>query len=352
MSEKRLKVLHIIDSLGLGGAEMLLLNSINDLENYTHVLVVLGKPEDLKDRVQADTKYYRLNFKGPLSFLATYFKLKKIISKEKPDIIHSHLYWSIILGRLVKKKAKFFFSLHGLIGQRTFRKNIVYRLIEKITISSSQHMIAVSETVYEDYFRYISFKGNVSIIYNYVPDNFFTSRKTDYTLSDTLKIVTVGSLKAIKDHETLIRAVSLLKEKYILDIYGCGENENRLRALIAELNADVFLKGVEYSIPELLPQYDLFIMSSVSEGHSIALLEAMALGMPLVLSDISSFKETTEDNAIFYRVGNKNDLKTKIEMIRSDIALREKVAESCNAIARRYASKEKYLAQIKTVYEK
>lgn len=352
MSEKRLKVLHIIDSLGIGGAEMLLLNTINDLQEYSHVLIALGEPEDLKDRIPAVTKYYRLNFKGPENFLGTYFKLRKIIAREKPDIIHSHLYWSIILGRLVKRKAKFFFSLHGLIGERAFRKKFFYRICEKITVSRTQHMIAVSYTVYEDYLKYIPFKGKVSVIYNYIPDKFFTlSRKTDYSITDTLKIATVGSLKAVKDHQTLIKAVALLKEKYSVDIYGYGDRENKLRSLIAELKANVFLKGVQDNIEALLPKYDLFILTSVSEGHSIALLEAMALGMPLILSDIQSFKETTEEQALFFKVGDEHDLKEKIETMYLDILLRRKTAESCNVVANKYARKEKYLEQIRAIYK-
>lgn len=351
MSRKRLKILHIIESLRMGGAEMLLVNTIKDLDNYSHVLVVLGEPEDLKNLVQPDTKYYRLDFKGPKNFFGTYLKLKKIVSKEQPDIIHAHLFWAIILGRLVRKRTKFFFSLHGLIGQRTFRKNIFYRFLEKFTISSSQHMIAVSETVYEDYIKYIPFKGNISVIYNYIPDSFFISKKISYTIGDTLKIVTVGSLKAVKDHKTLIKAVALLQDKYMLDIYGYGETENKLRDLIGKLKSNVFLKGVGNDIQNLLPQYDLFIMSSLSEGHSIALLEAMALGMPLILSDIPSFKEATEDKAVFFRVGDENDLKSKIELMRSDILLRQRVAESCNAIANKFAKRDKYLTRIKAIYE-
>lgn len=351
MSGKRLKVLHIIESLRMGGAEMLLLNSIRDLDNYSHILVVLSGPEDLKNLVTPDTKYYRLNFKGFQNFFNTYLKLKKIVLREQPDIIHAHLFWAIILGRLVRKKTKFFFSLHGLIGQRTFRTNLMYRLLEKFTISSSQHMIAVSETVRNDYMKYIPFKGKISVIYNYIPDSFFVSKKSNYTIGDTLKIVTVGSLKTIKDHSTLIRAAALIQDKYVLDIFGYGETENELKTLISKLKTNVFLKGAVDDIHALLPHYDLFIMSSLSEGHSIALLEAMALGMPLILSDIPSFRETTDNKAIFFKVGDENDLRSKIEMMRSDIVLRQKVAESCHAVANKFAKRDKYLERIKEIYE-
>ena len=92
-------------------------------------------------------------------------------------------------------------------------------------------------------------------------------------------------------------------------------------------------------------------MTSFTEGHSIALLEAMALKLPLVLSDISSFKETTQEKSIFYRVSDEAELAAKIKMMKENETLRKTIAESCHHVALEKATKEKYLANIRRLYE-
>jgi glycosyltransferase involved in cell wall biosynthesis len=353
VKKERKKILHVIDSLRTGGAETLVLNTIRELTEYVHVVVALNKPEDLKDNLPPGTKYYRLKFDYRWTVIGTTFRLKKIIRSEKPDIIHAHLFWSTIVARLAAgKTAKFIFTLHGMMGLRLFKRKVgFYRFLEKFTISPSQHMVAVSKTVYDDYTRYIPFKGTPHILYNYVPDEYFMNGKKDFTAGKIFRVVTVGSLRALKNHETLVKAIALLGTDYSLDIYGYGEMEKKLKKMALELNANVVLKGSQKDMYKILPGYDLFVMTSFTEGHSIALLEAMALQLPLVLSDISSFKETTQEKSIFYKVDDEKELAAKIRMMKENEALRKTIAESCHAVALQEATRETYLANIRQLYE-
>jgi glycosyltransferase involved in cell wall biosynthesis len=347
------KILHVIDTLSTGGAETLVLNTIKELTEYEHIIVALNKPEDLKDSLAAGTKYYRLRFDYRWTLISTLFRLKKIIRTEKPDIIHAHLFWSTIIARLaVGKTEKFIFTLHGMMGLRLFRKKMSpYTILEKLTISPSQHMIAVSKTVYDDYMRYIPFEGVSHIIYNFVPDEYFINGKQNFVAGKIFNVVTVGSLRALKNHETLVKAIALLGPEYSLDIYGYGNMEKKLKRLAEDLSANVIFKGSEKDMYKILPYYDLFVMTSFTEGHSIALLEAMALKLPLVLSNISSFQETTAGESIFYKVSDENELAAKIRMMKENEILRKTIAQSCHDVALQNTTKEKYLANIRQLYE-
>ena len=225
----------------------LVLNTIRELTEYEHVIVVLNKPEELKDNLAAGTGYYCLRFDYRWTFISTLFRLKRIIRAENPDIIHAHLFWSTIVARLAKgKTAKFIFTLHGMMGLRLFRKKMSpYTILEKLTISPSQHMIAVSKTVYDDYIRHIPFKGTPHVVYNFVPDEYFINGKQNFVAGKIFNVVTVGSLRALKNHEVLIKAIALLGPGYSLDIYGYGLMEKKLKKLVKELSANVIFKGSE-----------------------------------------------------------------------------------------------------------
>jgi glycosyltransferase involved in cell wall biosynthesis len=213
MSTERIKIRNVIDSFRSGGAETLLINTVSELTEYDHVVVALNKPEDLKDRLPSSTKYYCLNFTfRRANQVSIIMALRKIVKEEKPDVIHAHLYWSIIMARLARpKKVKFIFTLHGMMGSRLFRKKLSpYRILEKITTSQSQHMVAVSKTVYDDYIRYLPFNGTTHIIYNYVPDQYFKNVKSNFAANELFRVVTVGSLREIKNQETIIKAIGLL----------------------------------------------------------------------------------------------------------------------------------------------
>lgn len=329
---------------------MLLVNTINDLEDFDHVLVVMNFPDDLRTVIKSPVTYYRLRFK-PIFLFGTCIRLRRIIRKEKPDVIHCHLFWSTIAGRISKqKKTKFFFTLHGMMGTRLFEHNTLYRWLEKITLSPRQHLIAVSKTVLDDYTRVIPFKGRTHVIYNYVPEIFFRNRKNDFYFNGEFKMVAVGSLKEIKNHRLLIKALALLNKNIVLDIYGEGKLKEELTALIKDSNTKVRIKENVKKLETILPSYDLFVMPSFSEGNSIALLEAMACRMPLLLSDIPSFREVTNNKAAYFDKLDEKDLVEKIESLFLNSTLRQQIADDNFRIASEKATRDKFIWELSFAY--
>ena len=97
-------------------------------------------------------------------------------------------------------------------------------------------------------------------------------------------ILSVGALNQNKNHEVIIKAIALLKNSKIHYYIAIGNKEEYLKKLANELN--VHLIGYREDIPELLMSADLFVFPSYREGLSVALMEAMAVGLPCVVSNI------------------------------------------------------------------
>jgi glycosyltransferase involved in cell wall biosynthesis len=147
---------------------------------------------------------------------------------------------------------------------------------------------------------------------------------------DCFKLVAVGALRLQKNYPYIINAMSLIKEKNIeLDIYGTGNLKDELEEQIRSTGAKVNLKGEVNNIEKIIPQYDLFVMSSTYEGFSLGVLEAMAMRMPLLLSDIVSFKEQCEDTAWYFSLADIQDAASQIVSL--SMAGKELLAEKAEA---------------------
>ncbi len=113
-------------------------------------------------------------------------------------------------------------------------------------------------------------------------------------------IGTVGNFTAKKDHATLLRALAQVDEKIPsvrLVLVGSGPLEAELRRLVTSLGLDatVVFAGSRGDVPELLPAFDVFALSSRFEGLPIALLEAMATGLPCVATTVGGIPEVVTD---------------------------------------------------------
>ncbi len=115
-------------------------------------------------------------------------------------------------------------------------------------------------------------------------------REEPYAGEREKRIVAVGRLNAQKNHKLLLRAFaafSKARENYVLELYGQGELEAELKALAAELGIDrsVIFKGFSTKVPADIRTASMFVLSSDYEGISNSMLEAMALGLPVIATD-------------------------------------------------------------------
>ena len=146
--------------------------------------------------------------------------------------------------------------------------------------------------------------------------------------------------------------MALLKDKNIeLDIYGTGNLKEELQTQINTTGAKVNLKGEVKNIEQVIPQYDLFVMSSTFEGFSLGILEAMAMRMPLLLSDISSFKEQCEGNAWYFSLHDVNDAASQIVLLsKTDKTILFDKAEACRQKAINNFTLPQHISGLRKIY--
>lgn len=313
-----MKVLHVIDSLAVGGAEILLRDTVKLLADMEHVICYLRKPDELKAHF-VNINVHFLAYKSRRSLPQTIYRLRKIIKDEQVDIVHTHLFLSTIIGRAAcwKSKAKFVSTVHSLLGVELFIGSRISLWIERLTVSKRHNMIAVSGVVMADYKTHIPFKGKEFVLHNFVSNNFFKSNTVASKAGfKTLKIVSVGNLRPVKNHIFLLRAIREIKNLPIeIDIYGEGNDRVMLQEEIDRYQLPVQLKGLVLSIEDILPSYHCFITCSLFEGYGIAPMEAMAVGLPVLAPDIPIFNEVMGKHALYFDISSHLSLNKLITEI-------------------------------------
>jgi glycosyltransferase involved in cell wall biosynthesis len=238
------------------------------------------------------------------------FRLRSIIRDFQPDIVHSHMYHSNILARitrLVCPMPLLICTAHNLkeTSRRdgpTWHKELLYR----ITDALADQTTIICKAGYDRYLRVGAVPRNRL---QYIPngidmDIFSRSEQRRQRARGALGVgsafvwLAVGRLVKQKDYPTLFRALALMERKdFIVLIAGSGPLEQELRHDCARLGLDGCVRfcGTREEILDLYNAADAFVMSSKFEGLPLALLEAAALELPAVATDVGGNSEVIVD---------------------------------------------------------
>jgi Glycosyltransferase len=351
-------LLIIIDNLKKGGAEVLLIGILPELnQKFNVILVTLSKESDFKEDQIICSKRYNLGFKGKLSFISCVFKLKKIIKKHQPSLVHSHLIYSSLAARLAcPSSIPLLYSIHNKLSETDFNNSKLLTFIEKATIKKNHFIAAVSEVVLKDYENTIEKTEKKFILKNYISDEYFLNslHSRSFNQLKKIKLIAVGNIKWAKNYEYLVQSFMHLKNFPVsLDIFGDTHYHlfAELKSLIERNSLPVFFKGAVSNVKDILPAYDLYIMSSRNEGFGIAVVEAMGSGLPVLLSDIPVLREVTQGNALFFDLNDPKALSRLLKEILSGKHNLNAFSENGVRIAKQY-TKQKYLETLFSIYGK
>lgn len=313
-------LLIVIDNLNKGGAEVLLVGILEELSKKFEIILVTLIGECGFENNNLTFKYrYILNSSNSVSFFHSLRSLKRIINKHRPDIIHSHLFYSSLISRIsCPSNIPLIYSIHNEMSKNIFNRSKFLTFLEKNTIRRNHTLVAVSQSVLTDYEHTIKKVTSSFVIRNYISDNFFLAQIQGSQEKKSLRLVAVGNIKDQKNYLYLVEAFKLLQSYNIsLDIYGNGSEKdiNILQEKINRDNLPIYLKGKVANPFEVLHQYDLFVSSSKFEGFGIAPIEAMAMGLPLVLSDLPVYREITFNNALFFQIEDPNSFSELLRKI-------------------------------------
>ena len=256
--------------------------------------------------------------------ITAYKQLESLMNQIQFDVIHCHTPMGSFLARLAGHKLKvpkIIYTVHGFHFYKgaPVINNVIYRTAEKYMARYTDAILTINE---EDYQNALKFKlrngGNiykiagVGIDTKRFIDHFdsYKSIRKELGFSDNDYIVlSVGELNANKNQEVIIRAISKLKEEKIKYII-CGEGNNRdyLKKLISDLSLEnqVYLLGFRKDIPDICYVADLYAFPSHREGLPVAMMEAMASGLPVLASNVRGNIDLIDDGVNGYLISPDN----------------------------------------------
>lgn len=347
-------ILIITNTISRGGAEIMLLGILKELNTrYSIILVtLLGIYKDEIDESELEGyTYYDLKLNSLLKFFTGIFRLRKIIKKHKVNLVHAHLYQSILLARIATPRSiPFLFSVHSQLSRFT---SFPQKVLEKVTLRKSDVLIAVSDLCKNDYLKHFGKVHRHYVLHNYVDPVFFQTTSLAPKAILPLKIIAVGNVKAVKNYRVLIQAFRYLKDKkLILEIYGRLEQPlfDELNSLVKKEQAPVTFKGITHCVNEAFCGYHLFVSSSLHEGFGMTVIEAMASGLPVLLSDIPVFREITQNNALFFDNTKPESFAQLVQEILDGKNNLQDLSDAGRKIAENY-TKEKYLEKLFRIYD-
>lgn len=298
-------ILHLIDTTGPGGAETVFIDLIRSLDpkQYRSVVLITG-PGWVKETLESHgiTPYV---FPAKGSFNLAYLQhILSLIKKHDIDLIQSHLMGACVYGGIAGWLARkpVFGTLHGFVdvksGERFLRLKyfLVNRLLRNVVMVSHRLKCHFADTG-------MLTEEKLKVIYNGVDTQCFVPMDTNANTRVNAKmsalrqelgldpeqiiVGSVGNIREPKGYDHLLRAAALLKDKtvhFVIAGQGKGRLLDDLLALRSSLGLEdrVHFLGFRADTDAILQQIDIFLLSSTTEGFSIATIEAMAAGCPVI----------------------------------------------------------------------
>ena len=283
------KILFYINTLERGGAERVLCNLANQFleDNYAIAFVTSYRTQN-EYNLNKQIKRYNLeesDLSGNVIFrnLKRILKLKKIINQTNPDLIISFLPESIfrVVIATMLKKIPIVISVRNDPEKEYY--NVVFKCLAKLLYLKVSWIVFQTEEAQKWFAPKIQKKS--SIILNQVDEKFFNilRKKEEYYCA-------VGRLVKQKNYTMMVKAFSRFVQQYPdekLYIYGEGILHNELKKLIIQLGMErnIVLQGITDDVPMILANAKALILTSDYEGMPNVLLEAMAVGLPVIATD-------------------------------------------------------------------
>lgn len=341
-------ILQIITGLDYGGAEKVVYDLCSGLieKGYDVRLVSLSeKKAMLPEFEKRGISVISLGInKNPKSVLNAFFRLQKLIRKEKTDLIHAHMTHAMLMAaalRIIFWRIPLVFTPH----------NIRFGSKSRVWIIGLLKFFRSVDILFSKEHDRPFFKKRISIIPNGIK---VTVTENKLEKSSIFTFLTVGRLEVMKNHIALIPIAKELKEKYKFRIQIAGEGP--LKSMIKEeiekekLEDTVQLLGFRKDIDTLNRQSHVFIMPSKWEGLPIALLEAGLARLPVITTPVGSIP-TLIDESTGYPGSVEEFPRLMVQCIENYASACEKGKRLYNRIKKDF-SIERFIKQHEELYQK
>jgi len=286
--------------------------------------------------------------------------IKNVLQKLQPDLVATHSNKAGLLGRWAARSLGLpvVHTSHGFLftGREKSTAGLFYRFIEKVFASMGDRVIVVAESERQaaDALKVIA-DEKMAVIHNGLPDI-----KENWQADPGAEppgIVMVARFAAPKDHLTLLKALSGLKDlQWSLELVGDGSGRLEAEKLVEDLGIGdrVEFLGMRLDVQVVLARNQIFVLSSRREGFPLGILEAMRAGLPVVASDIGGVKEAVADgrSGLLFPPGSVEKLKQALAELLRGPELRRKMGAEGRRRYKQFFNLEQMVDKTLSLYRK
>jgi sugar transferase (PEP-CTERM/EpsH1 system associated) len=344
-----MRVLHLLNQLDTGGAECLVLNLARKVDRARFTLLVgsLAGEGDLSPEFhRLGVPTYPLHRRPGLD-VSLVPRLVRLMRRERVDVLHTHNVTPWLYGGLAARLARvrLCHTEHSNLFPEQKRLALAERglaYLTKVVISDServrQHLVERQKLPPD---KVVTVVNGIDVeAFGRAVDKAAGRRALGLPPAG-LVVGTVGRLVPVKDHLTLLAAFETIaagRQDVHLVVVGDGPERASLEARVREarLEGRVWLLGRRRDVADLMGLFDVFVLSSVSEGLPLTIIEAMAAGLPVVATDVGGNSQAVRDQVTGYLVPPSDPaaLARAIARLLDDPPLRERLAHEARHSAR------------------
>lgn len=298
-----MKIVHVIENLNRGGLERVVIDLLTEQVSRGNeaIVICLFEKGSLAGELESQgIKVYSCNKASGIDF-KTLRQVRVIISGFRPDVLHTHnpvAHYYTVLSTIGCGVGTIINTRHGM---GAFPLSIKRETIFRLTMPFTKSVVSVCKEAEAEFVKNHIVPSSKSIVITNGISTEQIEPRSQSAKEQFLKengfedvkhiIATVGRLNPAKDHETLIQAFAEIvpqESESLLVIVGGGALYDQLMVYIKDNNLEksVLMLGDRGDVKQLLGCFDIFALSSITEGYSIALLEACAAALPIIATDV------------------------------------------------------------------
>jgi glycosyltransferase involved in cell wall biosynthesis len=311
MTKPLATICQVVHGLSVGGAEILAAGLARRFQEvFRFLFVCLDELGSLGQQLREDGFPVWLLRRQPGIDWRCSWRLAKLLRRERVDLLHAHQYSPFFYGitaRVLCRRPPVLFTEHGRWYPDYPRRKRI--LANRLFLEQRDRVVGVGQAVRQALIHNEGFPSHrVEVIYNGVDMDFFRRGEPQPAAvrselgigTGELLILQVARLDPLKDHATAIRTLGHVVRQGVnaqLVLVGEGPERPRIHELVQQqqLEGRVRCLGLRTDIPRLLSAADLFLLTSVTEGIPLVLIEALAVGLPVVATRVGGVEEVIED---------------------------------------------------------
>jgi glycosyltransferase involved in cell wall biosynthesis len=362
-------ICQILHSLNVGGAEVLAARLARQLQgSYRFLFVCLDTLGTLGEELRAEGFPVEVLHRRPGLDWRSILRLRRFLRREGVGLLHAHQYtpfFYALMSRSLGPRIPILFTEHGRHFPDYPRRKRIF--VNRLLLSRRDRVAAVGNAVRQ---ALIVNEGipaeRVEVIYNGIDLDVFDHKIQDRERArqemgvgpDDFVVIQVARLDYLKDHPTAIRALERVCARnplVRLVLVGEGPEREKIETEVRhrQLTEHVRFLGLRKDVSRLVPASDLFLLTSISEGIPLTLIEAMAAGIPVVSTRVGGVAEVVVDEQTGLLAPSEDDsaLAEHILSLATDSTRRERMGEAGRQRAHSLFSEEKMHASYRGLYE-